>query len=150
MGRTAPAGDGLGPHRQPAVALMVPVVVLIDFARPAMSRAASSTMASRPCSGFVLDKIEDASSLVRFNSTTELVVELISPAFTAMVCAFLSMLCAAASVRASKAVVMPIINTPTRRITTLITLNSPAPPEPPDRASVLANFTTASPVQDYS
>src|SRR5579884_1072458 len=131
----------------PAVPLMTTAVWLIDFARPSMSRAVASVVLSRPCSGLALDKIEDASSLVRFSSITGSVATLILPAFPAIVCAFLSMLCAAASVRASSAAAMPITNTPTMRITTLTTLNSPAPPA---RASVLANSTTASLVQDCS
>jgi hypothetical protein len=138
------------PLMVPAVPLIVTAVVLIDFANPSMSRAVASVVLSRPCSGLALDKIEDASSLVRFNSTTGSVATLILPAFPAIVCAFLSMLCAAANVRASRAAAIPITTTPTMRITTLITLNSPAPPAPPDRASVLANSTTASLVQDCS
>jgi hypothetical protein len=35
-------------------------------------------------------------------------------------------------------------------MTTLTTLNSPAPPDPPDRACVPATFTTTSSAQDCS
>ena len=134
----------------PAEPLMVPAVLLIDFARPSMSRAVASVVLSRPCSGFALCRIEAATSLVRFNWMTESVATSMLPAFPAIVWAFLSMLCAAARVRASSAAAIPMTKTPTTRITTLTTLNSPAPPDPLDRASVLANSTTASLVQDFS